>query len=48
MTVPLLEQVPFVFGTAEWIVTSLAVVINLAINGPRLVKSFRRKADAES
>ena len=41
MTVPLLEQAPFVFGTAEWIVTVLAVAINLAINGPRLIRSLR-------
>jgi len=37
----MLEQAPFVFGTMEWIVTGIAVVINLAINGPRLVRMVR-------
>ena len=45
MSVPLLEQAPFVFGTMEWIVTGLAVAINLAINGPRLVRSLREKKE---
>ena len=42
MMVPLVEMVPFEFGTPELILTILPVVIILAILGPRLLRELRK------
>ncbi len=42
MMVPLVEMVPFEFGTSELILTILPVVIILAIVGPKFLRELRK------